>query len=146
MKGRKFIFLIGTLCLFCMTSCVHTRGNIGHWFGQWKLTQITINEEPDATYNGTVFWSFQSDMILMLELGKGEGRGTWEEDGDNLILTFTYQDDFNPPGSLYLPVPATHLPAGVSTLRILKSPGTKMELEYVSPEGDKYQYSLSKWW
>ena len=79
--------------------------------------------------------------------GQGTSRGTWEEDGDNLVLTFTYSDDYNPQGSpAYSPLPATHLPAGVSTLRILKSPGTKMELQYVSPEGDKYQYSLSKWW
>lgn len=145
MKRKKFIFLMTSVCLFCMTGCIHHNGNIGHWFGQWKLTQITVNEESDTTYNGNIFWSFQSNIILMQ--GQGTSRGTWEEDGDNLVLTFTYSDDYNPQGSpAYSPLPATHLPAGVSTLRILKSPGTKMELQYVSPEGDKYQYSLSKWW
>ena len=55
MKRRKFIFLMASVVLFCMTGCIHHNGNIGHWFGKWKLTQITVNEESDTTYNGNIY-------------------------------------------------------------------------------------------
>ena len=147
LKLISFTFIILFAC-----SCTRNNGDIGDYFGTWKLNQISINSENDATYKGNLFWGFQSTVFMMKEVNdtthtKLEHWGTWEENDNKLLLDFTHSDNNNPQGSTkYSPAKATHLPANaISTLDIIKITGKEMKLQYTDSLGNIYNYDLTKW-
>lgn len=152
----KRISLISLLLLLVVgfQSCTHNNGDIGPFFGTWKVTEITIDSQPEAAYQGNLFWAFQTSVINMrtvdpsTNLSSAESWGDWEEDGNTLHLNFSHTDDSHPtPGSSkYSPLPASHLPAGTSELSILSISSSDMRLSYTAPDGTVYGYSLKKWW
>lgn len=144
-------YIISLCAVIGLASCTHNNGDIGPWFGTWKLDRILVDGSVDGAYDGTVFWKFQSDVICMEQVDdlthtRVEHWGTWS-DGDGLLtLTFTYSDSNYPAGSFkYVPPVMTHLSAGVSGLEILRLNGSDMHLSYTSADGAVYQYILSKW-
>lgn len=133
-------------------SCTHNNGDIGPWFGEWKLTTITVDGTPDAGYDGNIFWAFQTTVIEMLSADNettGDYRqrwGTWAQDGTTLTLNFTHSDNDNPAGSdKYIPFPETGLPAGVSKLDIVSLSSSEIKLNYTADDGKTYGYLLKKW-
>lgn len=133
-------------------ACVHNDGNIGDWFGTWRLESIKINGTPDAGYNQYIIWKFQSDMVLMVEADdvlheKDEHFGTWRQEGDILELNYSYNNEGSTvQAPTYTPPASTHLPAGISVLSIIKLSKGEIQLLYTSPEtGDEYFYTLKKW-
>lgn len=137
--------LISLISILVLSGCTQSAGHIGGWFGQWKVTSIAIDGKEDASYKGNMFWSFHSDIIKMQ--GGGESYGTWEEKDNTLILNFSYGDNVAGEGSgRYSPLPASHLPVGISRLEILKKPGSEMTLRYNSDDGKSFVYKLKKWW
>lgn len=137
-----------------VASCTHNNGDIGDWFGTWKLREITINSTPDATYAGNMFWKFQSATIQIVELDEYHGRadswGSWEElpasSGVILRLNFTHSDNNNPVGSgKYSPPKASYLPsASVSDLDVLHLDSKTLRLRYQAADATVYEYSFSK--
>ena len=83
MTKRIFNAIIAVMAIVLLSACTHNDGNIGHWFGSWKLRQITINGENDEAYQGNVFWKFQSEVVQMSQLNSYHGRtdawGSWKE-------------------------------------------------------------------
>lgn len=152
--NRLFYIVISLIIAACFQACTHNNGDIGPFFGTWKVTEITIDSHSDESYKGNMFWAFQTSVINMrtvdtaTNLSNDESWGSWEEDGNTLRLFFTHTDDSNPSqGShKYTPLPASHLPAGVSDLSIISISASDMKLEYSDPNGTVYGYSLKKWW
>ncbi len=152
MKTRD-LFLATALFLLAATGCTHNRGDIGPYFGAWKLESVTIDGKTDPDYTAdNVFWKFQTIVICMSRVDydnhSSDSRyGTWEENGNRLTLDFTNYDNSNPAGSSkYSPLKETHLPSNaVSTLEIISQKGSTMKLEYISEEGVVYGYELKKW-
>lgn len=152
---RKALHIIAILALTAIAgSCTHNNGDIGPWFGEWKLTAIEIDGTPDAAYKENIFWAFQTSVIEMIQVDPvtanvsnyGQRWGTWSQDGNTLTLNFTHHDDSAAEGSgKYTPYPATHLPGGVSKLDIIKLSGSEIKLSYTAEDGKVYRYSLKKW-
>lgn len=135
-----------------LSSCTHNNGDIGDYFGMWKLETITIDGEKDSEYEGNVFWRFQNEVIGMTrvneEMHASSGSyGTWKElEGDVLQLNFTHSDNYNPAGSFYYsPLPETYLPVGISNLDILSQSGSEMKLRYMDVDGRQIDYKFKKW-
>lgn len=151
MKQIKHI-LIFTIISISAISCTRNNGNIGDYFGTWKLEQIFINNEKDTEYNENIFWGFQSSVFMMKEVNdtlhtKSEHWGTWDEQNGKLILNFTHSDNNNPQGSFkYSPAKATYLPVNsISVLDIITLSGNEMKLQYTDSIGNIYKYNLTKW-
>lgn len=139
--------IAATICACVLLSgCTQVGGHIGHWFGQWRMTAIDIDGQPDAAYNGNTYWSFQSDIVKI-----NDSYGTWSTDADDtrLILRFDYSDDKRPAGTgIYAPPASTHLPAGTTALDILQLTRTDITLRYTTDGTPPvaYTYHLQKWW
>lgn len=137
--------------LLALSSCMQNNGNIGPYFGLWKLTELTINGEADPAYQDNVVWKFQSGAIAMIRISDHheafECYGTWKEvDQKTLQVEFIYHDNSDPNGTWkYAPLPETHLPRGISPLEIIHLPDQRMQLDYHHSDGTTYGYKLEKW-
>lgn len=151
MLKNTIISSMMAIMLLSVAGCTRNNGDIGPWFGTWKLDAMTINGAPDAEYADNVFWQFQSNLIVMTRLlGNHEQYdmpGTWcQPEPGVLRIEYVYSDDDAPQGSMkYTPLPETHLPWGVSDLTILEMKGKTLRLEYRSTEGVVYGYNFTKW-
>lgn len=151
MKTRHIIRLLAVAVIFMLGACTRHNGDIGPYFGTWKVASITIDGLDDTDYDGTLFFKFQSDVICMtvvngVEHTREDYWGRWSEDGSVLTIDFTYGDRYTPAATgQYAPPPESHLPSGVTRLEILSFSSSRMKLRYDSPEGEVYEYSLVKW-
>ena len=155
-KGR-WLALVALFAILCM-GCTRNNGDIGDWFGTWQMTVITADGEPVAGYERNIFWKFQNEIVNLVMVETGEvahGRndrwGTWQEEGDRLLVNFTYSDDENSVeagqygNSIYAPYPILHIPYGeVSALLIEKRSGNSMTLSYTASDKVTYSYTLKK--
>ena len=148
MKRLIIYYLLTIFSLAFLPSC-QNNGDIGPWYGMWKLTSLTINGEEDPAYDGNVFWKFQTGVVQMIRYYNNAGTctGTWKEKSGTLELTYVYSDDANVEASKkYSTLDGMHLPAtGVIPLEIVKRPSSKMVLKYRSEEGVTYVYTFKKW-
>ena len=149
---RKIYNIVALLLIsLFVVSCTHNNGDIGHYFGTWKLEKMTINGENDEEYADNVIWKFQAGVICMVRVDdashtKVEAWGTWEEDGNVLRIDYTHHDDaFSVESQKYTPLPETHIPWGVTELEILKQTSSKMELKYINNDGQIIRYYFDKW-
>lgn len=151
MKKVYYIFAI-LMCVMVLSSCTHNNGDIGNYFGTWKLQEIAIDGEKDTAYEGNVFWKFQNQVISMVRVNEvlhstSESFGTWSEvDSNVLILDFSHSDDNHVQGSsFYSPLPETYLPKGQSQLSIVSQTSTQMHLSYLDADGREIGYMFKKW-
>jgi hypothetical protein len=150
MKRLLNILLLLTALSF-MSGCTHNNGDIGDWFGTWKLQSIDINGVADESYQANVFWKFQNDIISMAqandELHTADTRyGTWTQHDDQLLLDFGHSDNSTAAGQgQYQPLPAVYLPSGQSTLTIVDLDSSKLTLRYVAANEIVYTYHFKKW-
>ena len=150
---KQFIIIMIAAIGWMLSSCTHNNGNIGPWFGTWKLNAITIDGEIDNEYadNDNLVWKFQSTVIEMQEIlpmhVTADHFGTWTQTSDRTVeMNFTYHDGLNPDGYPYYTPPASsHLPRGVFVMDILELTSSKMHLQYRANDGTIYTYYLKKW-
>lgn len=139
------LLLLATITSLVSTSCTHNNGDIGDWFGSWRIESISIDGDPDPEYTRPcVIWKFQNAAteILMPDFDNHTtigptATGTWHEEDGYLTVDFTYD--------LGTPPAITHLPAR-ARLKIIRLSGRIIELEYSSADdGRNYIYKLNKW-
>lgn len=132
-----------------LISCTHNEGDIGPYFGTWKLTAITVDGEEVESYSGNIFWQFQASVFCMRQVDDSHGQETrwasWYSSGDSLYLDFSHEEDEYDNVDKYKPFGVSGLGQGLNRLEIMTLSGRKMTLEYVDPEGTVYRYSLTKW-
>lgn len=156
--AKKFLqyliiaLLLATLCAGT-SGCNSNNGDIGPWYGHWKLTKILVNGEADAQYDGNIFWAFQNSVVMMTEVNSdisfNNRWGSWQQQGDELTLDFTHHDDQSTADPAtdwrYTPPAATHLTKGINKLHIDKLKDSEIVLTYHSPDGNAYTYYLKPW-
>lgn len=152
---RIYSIILLVVAMTAISSCTHNNGDIGPWFGIWKLTDLKVNGTTDPGYEGNVFWSFQTNIFQMKEVitdGTGqwsdERWGSWEESDGDLILSFTYSSQSTPePGTgVYHPLSGMYLPTNQAVhLDIVKYPDSKMELAYTTDDGNQITYYFTRW-
>lgn len=140
-----FVCLLSALC-----GCTHNNGDIGPFFGMWKLSELTINGEVDPDYKGNVVWKFQASAVSMLRILEHheafECYGTWAVVDERVQMQFIYHDNSDPDGTWkYAPLPETYLPSGTFALEIVRLSSGRMHLAYLAPDGNVYEYKLEKW-
>lgn len=137
------ILFLASIFMLAITSCTHNNGDIGDWFGTWRLESITIDGEADQAYAPPyMIWKFQNSIIqFILPDDKAHDypttTGSWHEEANCLYLDFSW----NLGGPL---TDTSHLPE-TCTLKILHLSGRSIELQYDSPDGQVYIYRLKKW-
>ena len=148
------VFLIAVIYC-CLTSCTRNNGDIGPWFGSWRLDEITIDGEQSDEYAGNIVWKFQNNVFEMVKIlindythGYEVCYATWSEHDEYMLIDFQHHDDVYQPDwdGRYKPFAETHLPVnGVAELKIESQTGSRVQLTYQSPtDGKTYCYKLSK--
>lgn len=128
--------------MLIVASCTSNNGDIGQWFGTWRVTEITTDGVPDEDYEGNMFFKFQSsvfEMLMVCDYHSTVNRfGVWEEKGKG-TLTVSFPD------AKYEPLPQSHMRAeqNVLTFNGVQSSGFVLRLD--SPDGHVYTYRLVKW-
>ena len=156
-KLAAMFVMILVMTGFC--GCTRNNGDIGPWFGTWKLTEITIDGTADAGYKGNIFWKFQNDVFEMVRVNTNSvdtyadtHYATWNEDNGYIFVNFSNYDDNNPPAEgasgngIYAPFLETHfIVGGVTQLKIESQSGSDAYFTFTSPEdGKTYGYRLKK--
>lgn len=136
------IALFLSITLLLSAGCTHNNGDIGPFFGKWKMTKMTIDGEENKDYEGNIFWSYQSTTISMLRVVDDMSSvltfGNWETNDDYRILNISFPDEIFPP------LVETKLPRE-ATLQIIKIKGSEMILQYITHESEIITYYFTKW-
>ena len=132
------------LVAVALGGCTHNNGDIGPWFGAWRVESITIDGEPAPDYAPPyLIWKFQSNVTLIQCPDDAMHQsydmyGTWEQNGDRLSVNFDYN-------SLPFDESITRFPRK-QTFEILKLGGSGIVLSYVNDKsGQRLTYTLKKW-
>ncbi len=141
--------LIRTLTLLLLSipasSCMQHNGDIGEFFGTWKLTSLTIDNNEDPAYNHNVFFQFQTNVIRVVKVEPHQlfsnHFGQWSREGQTLCLDFGFTanapSEYEAPQYLYLT-------NGKNMLHIVKLSSRNMELTLGLENGSTVRYRLKK--
>jgi hypothetical protein len=157
MKRIKYtlLLLLTTIAITTgLTGCTQNNGDIGPWFGRWRVEKITCDGLDLDIYSGPeglqiASWAFQSNVVSLSAVYPHDvnclAYGAWRQEGDRLLLDFTaFNDDSQSPG-IYRPADVFHLEAGaVNVLTINSLTDSRMNLTHQSADGHLYQYYLKK--
>lgn len=147
-KTTKAIISVAALLLIILVGgCTRNDGNIGKQFGQWKVTSITIDGEPDKSYQGNMFWSFQNSTVEMKYVEANHTTtttfGNYRIMDETLFISFP--DEARPP----LAVPGLKVE---NEIQIVRLTGSRMTLAYNADPEDVNQgtaatvvLELQKW-
>ena len=142
MKQIARNIILFAVLLTAAASCTTNNGDIGPWFGTWRVTEITVDGVAEADYQGNLFFKFQStvfEMLIVYDNHDTESRfGVWSDDGNGTLrVSF--------PDANYAPLPQSHMAAeqNVLTFNGVQSSGFVLRLD--SPDGHVYTYRLVKW-
>lgn len=145
--------------LLSMSTCTQNNGNIGIWFGHWKVTDILINGAPVDNYSGNVFFSFQSKVFAQMQKwGEAYDQrfANFEDCGDHIIITFPYVTDengnpvYDKNGDLltedrFFPLEITRMSMGENILNVDQANGDKLQLSMIDAAGETVVFRLKKW-
>lgn len=145
------IFIISSV-LMAAVGCTQNHGHIGRLFGTWYLYAMSCNgSDVDITEHGDMFWSFQSDIIMLTQTydhGTVDKQyGTFIETDNTLILDFNHSfsstdgvgaGTYTPPAWLGLPAED-----GI-VLQYLENNSNSMTLKYNAVSGEEYVYYFKR--
>jgi len=120
-------------------------GDIGEFFGTWKLTSLTIDDNEDPTYNQDVFFQFQTSVIRVVKVSPHQlftnSFGQWSRQDQTLCLDFGFTanapSEYEAPQYLYMA-------NGKNMLHIVKLSSRNMELTLGLENGTTIRYRLKK--
>lgn len=143
---------VATTLLFALFAggCTRNNGDIGVWFGMWRLVAIDVDGVPSQDYRIPMMWKFQSSIVNMVEVYEHDYPvthfATWRELPDRrLEINFGHSDAETPPGTgEFAPPRVTHLPVGIAVLDIVRLTNRQMTLTYHAPNGTLYTYRLDR--
>lgn len=143
MRQRFLNIALVALVAAIATGCTHNNGDIGRWFGLWRVVSITVNGSNNGNYTGNIFFAFQSTTFEQKKVNDDHGVaqmiGEWREDGDALIITFPYDR--------YYPIDGYMIGGGEEN-RLTVSGGSDnkhLQLSLITPAGSTVVYSLEKY-
>lgn len=159
LKLNNYIAAFVLFMTVVLSACTQNNGNIGLWFGHWKVTEITINGTTADSYSGNLFFSFQSKVFAQMQKwGEAYDQrfANFEDCGDYIIITFPYvtNEEGNPVydenGNLvtedhFKPLEITHMSMGENILNVDQANGGKLQLSMVDAAGETVVFRLEKW-
>lgn len=140
---RRIRYTLYIIVLFIsLSGCTRNDGDIGDWFGTWRVDDITIDGAVDTDYAPPyMIWKFQSSLIQIMVPDDFQHTsvscyGTWEHNGTTLTLDFSHGLGTPPDFSMLEPK---------VQLSVLKLSRSKITLQYIDRSGRSIVYSLKKW-
>lgn len=120
-------------------SCTRNNGDIGFWFGQWKVTSVQ-EDGAEASYDGTIYFCFQSSVVeqkvVYGDHSVDQAYGHWTENEAESTITLYFDDD------AYKPVDGL-MSAGANVMSYTHS-GSSLTLSLIDDDRTLV-YSLTKW-
>lgn len=130
------------MAMLVLASCTTNNGDIGPWFGMWKVAEIRCDGVREEQYGGNIFFKFQStvfeEVIESEHHTTGEAFGQWRNDEPGQLVVWF-------PDERYAPSAQSHMSReeNLFTFDAVKSSGFTLTLK--AKDGHIYQYSLEKW-
>ncbi|MCM1318573.1 MAG: lipocalin-like domain-containing protein [Bacteroides sp.] len=149
---RNYIRYIFSAILIAIAAsgCTRNDGDIGPWFGQWKLVALTQGDAPVADYQDNIFFSFQSNVFQIITV-KGEFDraicwANWTDGGSTVTIDFAHRED----GSAeidwnYTPPAILGFSHEKTVLDVEKLSGSEIILRQSLDGAPAYTYRLKKW-
>lgn len=137
------------ICCILSVGCTRNNGDIGVWFGTWKLE--SMSNKGNIGNSPAIIWKFQNHVIEMQEVWEGnhdsvDHFGSWTQVDDHLILDFGHSDNLFPAGSWkYTPPAVTEIPNGITEMVIKELSNKRIELIYNRPDSEPIVYKLIRW-
>lgn len=127
-----------------MGGCMQNDGNIGRWFGMWKVECIEHNDVALSDYHGNVVLKFQSGVMESCSVYDHHVLGRW-------VASCRYEPDAlivsagnDPTGSAGF-APEMKLPwVDNIRLQIIAAEDDRTTLRYEGDEQNVYVYYLKK--
>lgn len=144
MKNRISLHLTILLLLIVSAGCTQNGGHIGKLFGRWHLERIEGDNMEAPEQTGNIYWSFQSDMILLQrengEIDFSRVYGTYRLEDNTLFLDFPEKDKTPMFKQLGLP----KIPCKCE-MQVLKLTHSEFILIYNPTPDTSLTYYLKKW-
>ncbi len=145
--NKTLLSLLITVSLMLSAGCMQNNGDIGDFFGTWKVTSIKVDGIEDASYQGNIFFQFQTSVVRVVEHRPHgdltEYFGAWSDEGASiLIINFGFSVD--PVSEVYDIPAAARMIRGVNTVRMTDRSSRKMTWTFTSANGETVSYRLSK--
>ncbi len=134
--------ILSTIALLFATGCMHNNGDIGPWFGQWKIERIEKDGATIEDYKGDGFLRFQSETIAVVKTYESENKittnwGNWVEGDGYMDVVMKEFNNRSDGGMFYLPEKFR--------FNIIKRDGKDKILSVTNDDGAVYTYYLKKW-
>ncbi len=145
----KYIFS-AILIAIAASGCTRNDGDIGPWFGQWKLVALTCDDAPVADYGDNIFFSFQNNVFQIITV-KGEFDeaicwANWTDGGSVITIDFAHREDGS--GDVdwnYTPPAILGFSHEKTVLHVDKLSGSEIVLRQSLDGAQVYTYRLKKW-
>lgn len=137
--------IISLLSVFMLSGCMHNNGDIGNYFGTWKLSTINVDGVDDPEYKENIFFQFQSNVFRLVQNRTQnditEYFGTWSETDNIMVLKLNYK--VNPESEVYHIPTITRLIKGDNIIAVKHESNNRMIWTF-SSEGQTIIYTLKK--
>lgn len=143
MNAYKLNIYIVSALLVLLSACTRNDGDIGELYGLWRVVSIEDNGEELESYDGTLYFAFQSNVYCQRVVDESlhvytDNFASWYYQSDDEIIV-----DFS--DNRYAPFTITGMQKGQNLVRIEKCEGKDLEMSYVAADGTYYIYKLKKW-
>lgn len=142
---RSLLLLLPLLLAACTTN----DGDIGEYFGEWAVDEVTIDSHLVETYPyGRVYWRFQADLLVVNLMGENhvDNRGwiaRWTEADGHLTVDFDQR--LNEESSLgRIPAELLIPPQQTTSMQILLKTTRALVLCYLNDRGETITFTLRK--
>lgn len=151
---KKYILLpIIAIMALVLQGC-QNNGHIGWIFGVWRVAEYTVDgQRVDNPLIETTTIAFQGGVVEVVAItdqyqSANESYGSWEENGNELILNFCNKDNQLPSGTEIYEAPSW---LGMTSsapmhLAISDRKGDGVTLTWTDDNGLKKVYKLRKTW
>lgn len=137
--------IISLLSVIMLSGCMHNNGDIGNYFGTWKVSTINVDGVDDPEYKENIFFQFQSDVFRLVQNRTQnditEYFGTWSETDNIMVLKLNYK--VNPESEVYQIPPITRLIKGDNFIAVKHERNNRMIWTF-SSDGQTIIYTLKK--
>ncbi len=137
--------IISLLSVIMLSGCMHNNGDIGNYFGTWKVSTINVDGVDDPEYKENIFFQFQSDVFRLVQNRTQnditEYFGTWSETDNIMVLKLNYK--VNPESEVYQIPPITRLIKGDNIIAVKHERNNRMIWTF-SSDGQTIIYTLKK--
>lgn len=159
MKVVYYILIVTILAV--ASGCTRNNGDIGDYFGEWRLVSMTADGKDVTLYGENAedkSLDFGAPEIYTLAFQGNVARinviyahhevesifGSWIEKGDELELNFSHHDDQNSVYGYQAP-PVFRFPSdGIAIMKIVKMSGSDLKMMQISDEGEECCYQFVK--